>query len=287
MTYTQKLFGPTKNNIGKLLISTLLLVLIAYIIISIYQSGNMNFFGNTKNTKNTKDTKNIKDKFDNVTDSTADITNRLQPLQTYLAKYTNLNIPISFDDVGNLCKPWGIFENSKYIANDNVCIKVDNTMPRKCLTTSGNVLTPCSKIYEDGQLNSANTIAASDIYNIAMNNMTSGYTTLNNAIETANTNLDIMITNAGQYTDLTNSQNTLINNNMVGLTDKKQNYNDNLDILQNKMDKTNIAHINYQQFLQTKANTDARISLYKKIVIALIIILFVLCGLIYVMSNIL
>jgi hypothetical protein len=112
MTYSQKLFGPNKNSIGTLLISTLLLVLIAYVIISIYQSGNMIFFGNTKDIKDIKDIKNIKnikDKFENVTDSTADITNRLQPLQTYLAKYANLNIPISFDDVGNICKPWGYF----------------------------------------------------------------------------------------------------------------------------------------------------------------------------------
>jgi len=234
-----------------------------------------------------------KDKFADIpntiqdTDIIQDITLRLKPLKTYLAKYANLNIPISFDDDSNICNTWGTYKNKKYIANDNACTIVDNTGTRKCLTKLDNTLASCDKIYVNGTLNTANTINIDNIYNIAYNNMITKYKKLINTISSASADLDIKVVNSSQYTDLANAQSTLINNNIVGLTDKKQNYNTNLDILQSKMDKVNIERINYQQFLQNKANTDARIILYKKIVLGLIITLLVLFGLIYIMSNVL
>ena len=221
------------------------------------------------------------------TSSSQDIDQRLQELKTYLAKYSNLDIPISVTDNNTVCNPWGIFQNSKYLEHDNVCTVIDNTFARQCLTTEGNVLTPCGKRYSDGVVDNANAVIVDTIYNSAVSNMNSGYSTLSNAMLSINTDLDKQVINTGQYTNIVNSQNTLISNNMVGLTDKKQYYNENVDTMQRKLDKTQIDRINYQQVLLTKNNAESRISLYKKIILGMLIILAILCGLIYIMSNIL
>lgn len=220
-------------------------------------------------------------------DYTADIEQRLTPLNNYLTKFRNLNLPVSFTDEATICNPWGIYQNNKYINNENICLMVDNSGTRKCLTGSENVLVPCSKIYADGVLETANTINTSEVYNSASANMRTEYAKLDRQTADVMTELDSKIATAGKYLDIVNLQSNIINNNKVGLQDRKLLNNQNNTELENKTGKMYIERANYELILKNKEEMDQTLALFKKIIIGMIIV-FGLCLLvIYLSSNIL
>jgi hypothetical protein len=216
-----------------------------------------------------------------------DITNSLIPLKAILDKYKNLEIPISITDEFNICKPWGVYENSKYLSQDNICINVDNSGMRKCLSGDNNVLSSCNNLFRNGVIDNNNTVATDNMYNVAFNKMRSGMVEIYSLKESKDAELTDKIQKATKYSDIKNQQLALINKNSVGLEDKRKLFTKKTDELENRQNQIELNQEKFNLFMDNNNKLTARLALYKKIIIGLFTVIALLLLLIYLMSNVL
>jgi len=240
-------------------------------------------------------------KFEDITQSTSsyqmsqnDIKNSLQPLQTILTKYSNLDIPIAIANNNTICNPWGIFQNNKFLTRDNVCIAIDNSSGvggvsggsvRQCLTGISNQLTSCDNFYSNSKLTNANIIHTENLMNSATSKLISGMNTLSSLMAQNTSDLANNVNNAVRYNKILAQQSSLIDKNDIAMEDKRKindNKNTEMDI------KANQAGINYDkfnQFLENNNITINKLSLYKKIIYGLICIIIIVLFINYLISK--
>lgn len=212
----------------------------------------------------------------------------LKDLQIGLERFAYLDAPITINDNGQTCMPWGNYNSGKYNADDNKCIVPDNANSnvRKCLSATG-ILSSCSNLYSDGYIERMNTIditpsveqsKAEIVYNLGNANLDLG---------DKNKESDKLISDLITQRNLEQQQQYFINYNTDNLADKQKNIDKiNKNVL-DKQTELNLNQVEFSQFLANNSTNEKRSSIYYKITIGLTITIIIMVILNVLFSNIL
>ena len=271
----------------------LFLVIIIFIVI-FYLRQNEGFLDNTTATSATTPTTttpnaiNLDDIQIPDTSIKTIIQQSLKDLQLSLERFSYLDAPITINNDGTTCMPWGNYNNGKYSANDNKCIVPDNATSneRKCLSATG-YLASCSNLYSNGYIERMNTINITPLLEQSKAEIIYNLSNANLDINDKATETDKLISDLITQRNLELQQKYFINYNTDNLADKQKNINKINKNLQNKQTELNLNQAHFSQFLEDNTAKEQRNNLYYKITIGLIITIIILLILNVLFSNIL
>ena len=214
------------------------------------------------------------------------IINYLTELKTNLDKYKSVEIPITINNNGELCTPWGNYNNSIYNNNDNSCIIINKSNNiRKCLNNS-RMLSSCSKLYSDGVIDNTSKIDISNLLNKTSKKIVKKINDLNIILNTKNSETDTVINNI--INKLTQEQQQLyfIKNNENNINDKQHNFNNINNDLLNNHTSANISQMNFSNFKDNDSKNETTISFYYNCMIGLIITIVIIIIINVLISNV-
>jgi hypothetical protein len=199
--------------------------------------------------------------------------NNLTSLNNILNNYSNLDVPITINNNGNICSQWGEYNNSQYSANDNKCVITDPTNNiRQCLDPIGN-LSSCNNYYSDGTINKLNNIDTNSILVIAQNSIQTASNGIIDDINEKSSVLDVLINDIISKRNLENQQLYFINYNNSNLDDKQKLIDKTTDEFEKTENDININKINFDNFLSKNELNNNKQNTYYKIIIGLIVII--------------
>jgi hypothetical protein len=279
---TEELNSGNKKHMVILgyVLCTVFICIIAVIVFNMMYRSNMNL-------NNSGDNGSVISKKRENFSNTDEITKILEPLKLILDRFKYLDLPIGITDEFNMCNPWGTYDNSKYVTYNNVCLNIDNSGIRKCLSGSDNVLSSCNNLFKNGIIENNNEIKTDNMYDVAVNKMKSGISHIESLSDAKNTELSEKIENASKYKNIRLQQTSLINKNSIGLEDKRKIFTNKTNELENRQNQIELNQEKFNLFMDNNNKLTSRLALYKKIVIGLIITIIVVLILNYLISNIL
>lgn len=211
------------------------------------------------------------------------IFNYITSLSTLLNKYNYVDAPITINNNGSLCDPWGSYSNGTYAASLNTCINIPGQNNRTCL--SKNSLVSCSKYYDDGEIENLNNINVNDLVNDSKYNIYLGINDINANVNKANVDMTNVLTDYISKRNLENQQLFFIKYNQYNLEDKKK----IIDKTNKEFEKTendvNINKIQFQQTVEQNKNNDAKKDTYYNYTFYLIILIIIVGVLNFMFSN--
>ena len=189
----------------------------------------------------------------------------LNNLNNVLYRYKDLDIPISINNNAVICSPWGTYNNSKYMANDNNCsiIPESSTTERQCLVSG--TMTSCSKYYDNNIITTANTINTANIINNSKATIMSGVLNIMNDVQNKTEEMDKKLNDLISKRSLENQQINFIEYNTNSIDDKTKLVNKSSEEYNKTENNVNINQVQFARFLSLNNSTDKKNALYTKI----------------------
>ena len=195
----------------------------------------------------------------------------LSSLYNTLDKYKNIDPTITINNNGYICENWDMYNNGKYKADNNNCIKIDNNGSPKCLELNNPV--SCSKYYSDGKIDKLTNINIKDIIDSAKYNIILELGNIKEDFNKKEIEINKLVNELISKRNLENSQLYFIDNNNSNLDDKKQIYEKyNKDFLTLEND-VNINKLQFKKSLSQSRMISIDKDKYYNYIIWLIILL--------------
>tara|TARA_B110000305_G_scaffold220455_1_gene262321 strand:+ start:252 stop:1118 length:867 start_codon:yes stop_codon:yes gene_type:complete len=206
--------------------------------------------------------------------------------QSMLNHADDMDAPITLNNNGNECEPWGdTYADGKYKNYNNNCIKLDGSTKRQCL--SNNVLTSCSRYYKNGKVEKLSKVNTNDI----MDNMK--YHTIvelkekHLELKEKHNDIEYIVSELISKRNLENQQLYFIDYNNNNLEDKKTLYEKTNTEFERAENDVNINKVQFQDFLVKKESVGKQLDTYYTYTKWLIIFLIIVGLLNFMFSDIL
>ena len=197
----------------------------------------------------------------------------LKTFYNILDKYKTIDAPITVNNNGTMCENWNMYDNGKYKADGNSCIKLNGTGNRKCL--NNNILVSCNYYFKDGKINNLNAINIKEIFDSAKYNMLIDTAKITEELYMKKNDIDIVLNDLIAKRNLENQQLYFIDYNNDNLDDKKKIFNKYNEDFEKSENEVNINKIQFQQFLETNQSMTENKNKYYNYMIWIIILIFI------------
>ena len=197
----------------------------------------------------------------------------LKTLYNIIDKYKTIDAPITVNNNGTMCENWNMYDNGKYKADGNSCIKLDGKGNRKCL--NNNILVSCNNYFKDGKINNLNSINIKEIFDSAKYNMLIDTAKITEELYMKKNDIDIVLNDLIAKRNLENQQLYFIDYNNNNLDDKKKIFNKYNEDFEKSENEVNINKIQFQQFLETNQSMTENKNKYYNYMIWIIILIFI------------
>lgn len=202
-----------------------------------------------------------------------------------LDRNANLDVPITVNSDGAICNNWGGYNNGAYRLNRNMCMVVDDTTERKCL--SGGGLSSCGYLYQDGYIDSKSVVDIAPVVMSAKSGIVNNLGVVVNDYKGKNEILDKYIGEIVMKSNLDAQQRSFVDYNIANLDDKQKQINKTGQELEGVHNTLGSDKISFEESVANVNDLEYMTGLYYKIVIGMVIFLGVVIVLNFAFSNIL
>jgi hypothetical protein len=207
-------------------------------------------------------------------------------LQTLVARYANLDVPIVMNDAGQVCSMWGDYANGRLRQQQNQCQSLDATRILKCLDATGTPST-CGNIMADGYITKKANINYQSMLDTATSKVINAIPGITTSVATMDANANNLIRSLADRGSIQLQQQDIIANNNENMAYKNKLMKDNTEKLAKKQNDTNINQNNFSSFMNKINDVDSATNIYYKIIIGLIIAIVIMGILNFLFSNVL